>query len=150
MAWVCPLCEATREDLETKCPCGYVRTQRPIDPAGNPVPDRPPPGPPPPVSEVCPSCGGVEYRKVRPHGTVAFVFDRICLACGTRYSPPTPGWAAGFFISAGSILVAVAVFSTFGRVMRGDPVPLPICEIAMAIPGTLAIAHGIRVLWRGY
>src|SRR5262245_32764724 len=43
-----------------------------------------------PVGVVCPHCGEAKFRQVRPQRLVAFGWDRLCKACGTRYAPPTP------------------------------------------------------------
>ncbi len=54
-----------------------------------------------PISSVCPDCGGGEYKKWQSEEFVAFTLDRVCKACGTRYTPPTPAWAAVLFILIG-------------------------------------------------
>src|SRR5437868_1346458 len=46
-----------------------------------------------PVSQVCPECGGTEFKTVQPDRWIAFSRDRVCKSCGTRYIPPTPWWA---------------------------------------------------------
>ena len=43
-----------------------------------------------PISATCPQCGGTEYTCRKPERLVAFVSDRVCRACNTRYTPPTP------------------------------------------------------------
>jgi hypothetical protein len=58
-------------------------------------------GTPHQVSHGCPRCGSVEHKKVKPATMVAFAQDRICLACGSRYTPPTPTWARGAFALIG-------------------------------------------------
>ena len=58
-----------------------------------------------PISTVCPACGSSAHRKVKPTTALAFTDDRICSACSTRYSPPTPLWARVVFGSIGLVLL---------------------------------------------
>ena len=57
-----------------------------------------------PISKVCPQCGSKEYTSRRPETFVAFASDRVCKVCLTRYSPPTPTWAAILFLLSGLAL----------------------------------------------
>lgn len=66
-----------------------------------------------PVSKVCPSCGGTRYTTRRPKATVAFISDRVCIDCNTRYSPPTPTWAGIVFLLAGLLLIILG----FGAIL---------------------------------
>src|SRR5262249_51663065 len=59
---------------------------------------------PVPIRSVCPLCGSSSYTKRRPEGWIAFVSDRVCTVCYTRYTPPTPLWASIVFIIAGLAL----------------------------------------------
>jgi hypothetical protein len=65
---------------------------------------------PHPISVHCPSCQAHEYKTVQPDTKVAFLPDRVCSACGTRYTPPTPAWAAIFFMGFGLLGSAVLIF----------------------------------------
>jgi hypothetical protein len=58
----------------------------------------------------CPSCGSADYKKVKPEAAVVYTYDRICKACGTRYTPPTPRWARVVFgiIGVGALLLGLA------------------------------------------
>jgi len=60
-----------------------------------------------PVATSCPDCGCKEYRRVKVNRPVAFTDDRECIACGARYTPPTPVWAAVVFIVLGVLITAV-------------------------------------------
>ena len=51
-----------------------------------------------PVASNCPHCGSKDFKRLKTEGLVAFTDDRKCAACGTRYTPPTPAWAAVAFI----------------------------------------------------
>ena len=77
-------------------------------PAPPPIVAPPAPAPPatgkPPISKVCPHCGGQTYTRIAPSSSVAFAKDRVCKQCGMRYSPPTPLWAAIIFIVIGAFL----------------------------------------------
>ena len=101
-----------------------------------------------PVSRVCPECGHAEYTQRRPERWVAFTKDRICKACGTRYTPPTPTWAAVVLILAGLPLTGFGALSIFLWSLRGDPIGLPAvaCEGFLGLLGILAIVQGIRSL----
>ncbi|HEY7314405.1 MAG TPA: hypothetical protein VH643_33970 [Gemmataceae bacterium] len=57
-----------------------------------------------PISRVCPQCGGKEYSLRKPKTFVAFTADRVCKACLTRYSPPTPPWGGVMFLLAAPVL----------------------------------------------
>jgi hypothetical protein len=54
-----------------------------------------------PVAKTCPSCGSAAFKRVRVEKGIAFSDDRKCQECGTRYTPPTPAWAAVLFIASG-------------------------------------------------
>jgi hypothetical protein len=74
-----------------------------------------------PESRECPNCHGIEFKRVRPEGRVAFTDDRVCKSCGTRYTPPTPLWAAALFIVIGAIIILVDIAAVcVGFVMGGD------------------------------
>jgi hypothetical protein len=59
-----------------------------------------------PVATSCPHCGCKEFRRVKVNRPVAFTDDRECAACGSRYTPPTPAWAAVVFILLGVLITA--------------------------------------------
>lgn len=121
--------------------------------------DEPPSKPPPfdlessapirlskyPVRRVCPACQNPEYKSVRPDRWITFTWDRVCKSCGTRYTPPTPQWAAMVFIIAGLPLVAFGLFGVAVGLSRGNPIPIA-CEGVLALLGVLAIIHGLRSL----
>jgi hypothetical protein len=108
-----------------------------------PRPSRPPGGYP--VSRHCPSCGGEAFRSVRPDRLVSFGWDRVCKACDTRYTPPTPLWGALGLIGAGLVLLAIAAVLAVFRVMAGDVLMLG-CEAFLALLGALALVQGFRAL----
>jgi hypothetical protein len=101
-----------------------------------------------PVSETCPNCGHREYKQRKPEQLVAFRWDRVCKACGTRYTPPTPLWAALVFILAGLGLAGFAFISLLLHVASGSALALPAmsCEALLGVMGVLAIVYGIRSL----
>jgi hypothetical protein len=107
-----------------------------------------------PVSKVCPECGHDEYEKRRPKGWVAFVDDRICKKCRTRYTPPTPLWAALVFI-VGGLGVALAgvlalLFLLLSIVRAGSRPTAALVELGIGVAligmGGLATFHGFRCL----
>jgi hypothetical protein len=101
-----------------------------------------------PVSAVCPKCGSSEYGKRRSEKWIAFTSDRVCKACSTRYTPPTPVWAAVVFILAGLLLGGFGAINIFFHFMATNPLGIPAmgCEGFLGFVGVLAIIHGIRSL----
>jgi hypothetical protein len=101
-----------------------------------------------PISAVCPKCGSLEYGKRRPEKWITFISDRVCKACGTRYTPPTPAWAGVIFIIAGLLLGGFGAISVFFHFMSANPLGIPAmaCEGFLGFLGILAIIHGIRSL----
>jgi hypothetical protein len=100
------------------------------------------------ISKACPKCGNAEYTEHRPERLVAFAKDRVCQSCGSRYSPPTPVWAAVVFILIGLPLAAFGAFSLFVRITSGNLLGIPalLIEGFLGLVGAAAIIHGIRVL----
>jgi hypothetical protein len=107
-----------------------------------------------PVSKACPQCGSREYTRVKPTATIAFASDRVCGQCGTRYSPPTPVWAAIVFMTVGGLLTAVfgllclpIMIRLFDVGARGNSNMSPtslVCPAMMCILGILSFVHGLR------
>jgi hypothetical protein len=67
-----------------------------------------------PVTDRCPHCGAAAYVKVKPE-TPHFTgqWDRLCTACGTRYTPPIPAWAALVLIALGVGVILGSYYVTF-------------------------------------
>jgi urea transport system permease protein len=107
-------------------------------------------GMPFPIAKVCPHCGSNEYTTRRARTFVAFVSDRVCKSCNTRYTPPTPVWAAFVFILLGLPIAAIAAFSVLISLGSGELIRFPtmIVEAFFSLMGLLAVAHGIRALIR--
>jgi len=100
-----------------------------------------------PVAKVCPSCRGTSWKRARAKTGVAFASDRICRACGTRYTPPTPSWARLVFALAGLLLALVGLFLIWvGREGKGEGMVLGLLP---AIMGISAIVHSVRTFYRG-
>src|SRR5262245_44369460 len=62
-----------------------------------------------PVSRVCPACGHAGFERVDPARWVSYGMDRVCRACGTRYTPPTPAWAGVVFVLIGLLFLALGI-----------------------------------------
>ncbi len=101
-----------------------------------------------PVSNVCPKCGNAEFKKRKPDKWIAFTADRVCTACQTRYTPPTPTWAGVVFIFVGLFLTGVGFVGVLVQLLRPDGASLvgSICEGFIGVIGVLAILHGVRSL----
>src|SRR5262245_32692002 len=105
-----------------------------------------------PVAGACPKCGSISFRRHRPEGMVAFAYDRICTNCGTRYTPPTPIWAAIVFILAGSVLAGFGLLSLLLRFGSSDMashvvgLPAMLCEGFLTVVGLLALFYGFSSL----
>jgi hypothetical protein len=101
-----------------------------------------------PISKACPNCKSDKFTRERPQRWVAFAWDRRCTECGTRYSPPTPAWAAVVFIMAGVLLGGFGGFGVIGALATGNPLSVPAmaCQGLFGLVGALALFHGIRSL----
>ena len=98
-----------------------------------------------PISAICPQCGGTEYARRKPDRQVAFVSDRVCRTCNTRYTPPTPVWAAALFLLAGVALPFLGLIFT-SLLVHPLSIAGLICEGVIAALGVLAFIGGIREL----
>jgi hypothetical protein len=100
-----------------------------------------------PINETCPKCGQTTFKGVRPETFVAFANDRICLGCGTRYTPPTPPWAAIVFLIVGTgfVLFAllIAVEGRAGGCMGEMAYFAGFTSLGV---GIACVIHGIRTL----
>jgi hypothetical protein len=73
-----------------------------------------------PVSRNCPNCQGIDFKRVKPQSHIAFTDDRQCKNCGTRYTPPTPLWAALIFMVVGTLIILVNIFGIVIALSAGD------------------------------
>jgi hypothetical protein len=99
-----------------------------------------------PVASHCPNCGSTDFKRIKPEGRVAFTDDRKCTACGTRYTPPTPAWAAVVFILLGTLITAVGVvFVVFGFIVPDSSLLRRfVYGIILIVFGLSCITYGIR------
>jgi hypothetical protein len=98
-----------------------------------------------PISATCPQCGGTEYTRRKPKRLVAFVSDRVCRACNTRYTPPTPVWAGILFLLAGLTLPFLGLVLT-SLLVNPFSIAGLICEGVIAALGVAVFVGGIREL----
>jgi hypothetical protein len=98
-----------------------------------------------PISAICPQCGGTKYTRRKPNRLVAFVNDRVCRACNTRYTPPTPVWAGVLFLLAGLTLPFLGLVLT-SLLVHPFSIAGLICEGVIAALGVAAFVGGIREL----
>jgi hypothetical protein len=106
-----------------------------------------------PTSENCPHCGSGESKKRPPETYIAFVSDRVCKVCQTRYTPPTPAWAAIIFILVGMLFVGVDVlFLVTAFIRPGMGFTSSFLQgwvgASVALLGIACIVHGLRSLTR--
>jgi predicted RNA-binding Zn-ribbon protein involved in translation (DUF1610 family) len=109
-----------------------------------------------PVTRNCPKCGSASFTRVRvAPERIAFTNDRKCKECGTRYTPPTPAWAAVVFIVLGGLisgggLLAIAAF-VWTLNARGDLehayMAWPL--LVLVLGGIPLLIYGIRTLTKG-
>ena len=148
MAWKCYFCKIELADEVPKCECGSIRPREKGPQPAQVVAARPEPRVPIPLARQCPKCAGKKYRKVRPQARVTFVNDRVCLECDTRYSPPTPPWAAVVFVVAGALLAGVGILDLV--LLAGNrnvcSVPSMIVDGLLAVIGLLAVRHGLLAI----
>jgi hypothetical protein len=138
MAWVCQSCGQLNADDAGTCPCGQRRQEALPSQVGSRYP----------VSNFCPRCGKAPYTKTKPEGLVALANDRICLVCGTRFTPPAPVWHGYGFIALGVFLLAVIPVSLLWRFFTGGAASLlgiGVDVLFLAI-GIAAISLGRRHL----
>lgn len=100
-----------------------------------------------PVGSVCLACGHAAFKGAASQKWVAYVHDRVCLACGTRYTPPTPAWARVAMTMVGLALLAVALVGGYFSAAAGDVIALGL-EGFFGVLGALALRHGVRSLIR--
>ena len=100
-----------------------------------------------PISRKCPTCGASAFKRVKPHRLVAFADDRVCGACGARYTPPIPVWAGIAFMVCGlalpilGLVLSSLLFGLFGILGLG-------CEGVFLVLAVIAFVGGIRELLR--
>lgn len=83
-----------------------------------------------PTCRACPKCGTTAAKKIGSQKLVSASGDRLCLKCGTRYTPPTPTW-----IKLSLLLM--------GLVFAGPTVPMTIAIIARKLSGGVEVVeHG--------
>jgi hypothetical protein len=94
-----------------------------------------------PISKVCPKCGSNNFTRVPPKSMVAFTKDRVCNRCHTRYTPPTPLWAAFVFILLGILFLGGSLGSFL---MQDDSRIFP--RIIGIVIGFSSLGLGIKSL----
>ncbi len=105
-----------------------------------------------PISRVCPACRQSRFKSVRPNRLVTFTWDRVCLDCGTRYTPPPPTWAGPVFLGAAIILGLLTLLPVLPLVLSPEspsPLSLIMSVVGAAFFSGLAIGsliQGIRAL----
>ncbi len=103
-----------------------------------------------PVAASCPECRCKEFKRVKVTRLVAFTDDRECPACGARYTPPTPVWAAVVFILLGVLITGVGVtgVGVYLFFAESDPVRVLHLRISAVVAGcgVACTVFGIRSL----
>jgi hypothetical protein len=80
---------------------------------------------------------------------IAFLDDRICQACSTRYSPPTPLWAALLIILSGLLLGGIGAVGILEYLMRfhQSGTSSLLRYSFLGVLGIVAIVLGVRGLF---
>ena len=100
---------------------------------------------PHPVSVSCPHCGSARHKKVDPDWQPAIINDRVCLECGTRYSPPPPQYlGAVVFVLAIACGVAGMIFLYRYLFARDAAWVNPFWSLLMILFGIIAVAVWIK------
>lgn len=102
-----------------------------------------------PICVRCPECGGGKYKSVKPDRYVAFMQDRVCLNCQTRYVIPTPKWASVVFLVVGLPLALASAFQIAVLTMNpgvGFPVGFFISGV-LGFAGLASVGFGIQSLF---
>jgi uncharacterized protein (DUF983 family) len=89
------------------------------------------------VSRRCPKCESEEFKRVKAK-SLAFTDDRVCKACGTRYTPPTPAWGRALFAVVG-----------FGFLVGGIAGAVALSQEEAPAYNQIAWAVFLGVLWGG-
>jgi hypothetical protein len=76
---------------------------------------------------------------------VAFVSDRVCRTCNTRYMPPTPVWAGILFLVAGLTLPFLGLVLT-SLLFHPFSIAGLVCVGVIAALGVATFVGGIREL----
>ena len=76
-----------------------------------------------PICRACPGCGTTAAKKIGSSKLLSASGDRLCLKCGTRYTPPTPRWISWTFLVSGLGLagptIPVVVVLVMGKLDGG-------------------------------
>ena len=106
-----------------------------------------------PIARVCPRCGSASFLRVRAKGPISFTDDRKCKECGTRYTPPTPRWAAIVFIILGLLIGMVSAVVLWAEIPRdkgelgcGNGLALG-CMFGCFLLGIRCVIYGARSLY---
>ncbi|NQT87725.1 hypothetical protein HQ560_13230 [bacterium] len=109
-------------------------------------PSRPPKG--------CPNCGFRRYKLAPSEpassadaGKLPYMRDRTCRDCGTRYTPPMPGFVPYVIIVMGLYLAFFGIGAIMfgGELMKG-PVKFRLwMKIALAVGGLVVVAAGVQL-----
>jgi len=108
----------------------------------------------PNVSKRCPSCGGSRYETKRTDRFGALALDRVCSACRTVYTPPTPAWKSLGLTVLGTLFLVGGPFAA----LHLRPLPFAVetkiyafLGLMAAVPmvGIVALIHGLRLLIQG-
>jgi uncharacterized protein (DUF983 family) len=87
------------------------------------------------VSRVCPNCRAAASKRARPQKFFTVTPEQECLACGTRYSKPTPVELA---VAAVLVSVPVLVLGLGITVSAAEAVLDRIWPLALALGATAA------------
>lgn len=90
------------------------------------------------VSRRCPRCESEEFKRVKAR-SLAFTDDRVCKACGTRYTPPTPAWGRALFVVVGLGLLVGSIALTVAMIQEEAPAYNQIVYLLIAGVGVAGV-----------
>lgn len=105
-----------------------------------------------PIARNCPECGETGYRRPSEDDAAFILYDRICRACGTRYTPPVPLWmcrtvvGVGQAMVAASALFALLMFAGYFKDLLELSRSLVIIPVMFGVLGVVFVRQGIAKL----
>ncbi|HZL36781.1 MAG TPA: hypothetical protein VFC78_15790 [Tepidisphaeraceae bacterium] len=95
-----------------------------------------------PVSRQCPNCDSADSRRAPARSFRLSQCDRICTACGTRYTPQFPMALAVILMAIGALVSAAGAFLAAWMIYALVAYPGPGYVVGLTL--------GLSLCWLGY